>query len=255
MAASLPRALRHTPRLTVLRRTGSTNDDARALLADGPDRDAAVLALRQTRGRGRVGRRFASPRGGVYLSLALPLSAPPDPTALTFAAAVATACAIEEATGVPCAIKWVNDLWLGGKKCGGILTEGVWDETGQPLGAVIGIGVNLKGRLPSALAPIATTLKSHTKRPLSVYPFAASLLSLLRTWLKEPASAVMEAYRARFCLGGRRVEVQDGACRYPATVEGLGEDGSLLVVDDGGARHRLAAGEVTLHGSPSPDSF
>lgn len=125
----------------------STNDTAKRLLSEGAIRDVAyVVAAEQTGGRGTRGRTWASPRGaGIYLSVvhAAQGHAWPVTTAFTHSAAVACVEALRERTGVAVGIKPVNDLYVAGRKLGGILTETV--VTGQCLEAIItGIGINVR---------------------------------------------------------------------------------------------------------------
>ena len=148
---SLLRAFAGTGRRVVFfRETGSTNADLYALADAGATAGTLVVAETQTGGKGRRGRRFSSPAGGVYFSLllrpTLPLS---EAAGLTGAVAVAVARVLERETGLSVGIKWVNDLYLNGKKAVGILSEAVADlETGLPRFVVVGVGINLRGTLP-----------------------------------------------------------------------------------------------------------
>jgi BirA family biotin operon repressor/biotin-[acetyl-CoA-carboxylase] ligase len=103
----------------------STNSVLKDLAAGGAREGTVVAAITQTAGRGRFGRSFYSPAdSGVYFSVLLrPGVGAPDATLLTTAAAVAVARAVEDVTGAPARIKWVNDVYCGGKKVCGILTE------------------------------------------------------------------------------------------------------------------------------------
>jgi BirA family biotin operon repressor/biotin-[acetyl-CoA-carboxylase] ligase len=124
----------------------STNDEAARLRGAGAGPRTAVVATRQTAGRGRAGRSFASPPGGLYVSLLVP-AAPGDlPGPLTAAIALAAAEAIEDSSDLAVAIKWPNDLWVAGLKVGGILLE-----AGGPGDLVVaGVGINIE-RVPDGL--------------------------------------------------------------------------------------------------------
>ena len=125
---------------TVLVQAHSTNDEAKALLLRGAPHGAAVLAFSQTGGRGRLNREFSSTQGGLYLSFIYKKPMPTQIAALTFTAALACADAIESLCSVKVGLKWVNDLFVAGKKVGGILTEGViCPETGEMLGAMFAV--------------------------------------------------------------------------------------------------------------------
>ena len=128
--------------------TASTNDIAKQLAGDGAPDGTVVLADQQFRGRGRQGRSFASPAGvGLYMSLLLrPQVAISCLPQLTLLAAVATAEAIEEVSFLPVELKWPNDILIGKKKAGGILTESFLQANQSPV-AVVGIGINVNTTL------------------------------------------------------------------------------------------------------------
>ena len=129
-----------------LTQTDSTSSEARRRLLAGEMPPFALSALRQTAGRGRQGRAFFSPEGGVYLTVALPTDALPvtEAVPLTVRAAVSVAESIEAQAGLSLGIKWVNDLYFRGKKVAGILAEAVTDpETGRLRAILVGVGINL----------------------------------------------------------------------------------------------------------------
>ena len=130
--------------IVVFNETSSTNDHATLRGRQGAAGGLVIFAERQTAGRGRFGRPWASAsHRGLWFSLllrpALPVSAWPR---LTTWAAVSLAAAIEDSLGLAAAIKWPNDIYLGGRKVAGILAESGTDSAGQPF-AVVGIGVNV----------------------------------------------------------------------------------------------------------------
>ena len=122
----------------------STSSEARRLLRDGRCAPFLVVADSQSEGRGRQGKSFLSPKGGLYMSIALP-APEKNAVSITTRACVALARAIRSLTGEDVKIKWVNDIWLGDRKVAGILTEAVGDENGNVYSVIIGIGVNLFG--------------------------------------------------------------------------------------------------------------
>lgn len=167
----------------------------------------AVTAESQTRGRGRYGRNFHSPRGsGLYLSILLPYR---ETDRLTVRAAAAVITAIEEVTGIAPDVKWVNDLYLGGRKIAGILAEALVDETGNPGAVILGVGINLTeppGGYPEEIRGTAGALLSPALRSaLSGQAFALlkkSLTAALLDKLKELGSlggeeAQIALYRSR----------------------------------------------------------
>ncbi|MDR1131525.1 MAG: biotin--[acetyl-CoA-carboxylase] ligase, partial [Oscillospiraceae bacterium] len=142
--AALPAGYQSCP-VSVLSVTDSTNTQAKKLAADGARHGTLLLAEEQTAGRGRSGKRFFSPRGlGLYMSVILrPDAATVSPRLVTLAAAVSVCRAVEALTGLEPRIKWVNDVYLDGKKICGILTEAVMDmESGGIDSIIVGVGVN-----------------------------------------------------------------------------------------------------------------
>lgn len=217
------------PRLH-LRATGSTNDRARELAAQGAPHGALVTAAEQTAGRGRQGRVWTAPAGRALLcSLVLR----EFDALLSLAAGVAVA----QTAGSGAVIKWPNDVVLGGRKVAGILVEGRPQEGW----AVLGIGVNVAvapDDFPPELRDRAGTLG---RSPADVEPTLAALLAALEHWLAAPPAAVLHAVRERDALRGHPV-------RW-ATGSGVGagiDDAGRLLVDTGSAVMALDAGEVHL---------
>src|SRR5262249_21329770 len=130
----------------------STNRVAYKLAADGAAEGEVVLAETQTRGKGRLGRSWFSPPGlNLYLSVILrPKLAPSDAPLLTLVSAVALADTVQRFLGMSPAIKWPNDILVGGKKLAGILTESSVDSQRLHF-VVVGIGVNLN--MPASMLP------------------------------------------------------------------------------------------------------
>lgn len=145
-----------------LEEVDSTNNYARKLIENGEEEGALVLARKQTQGRGREGRNWISPEGGLYMSLVLK---PPLPvkelSLMTLLTAVAVLEAIEDLTLLKCQVKWPNDLLLEGKKVCGILTESkVMGEAVEYV--VVGIGINVNSSIEGLNADLpypATSLK------------------------------------------------------------------------------------------------
>lgn len=247
MNTSFDTLLREFPdRLTVLSETRSTNDDLRRLCLDGAPHGAAVLAEKQTGGRGRMGRAFASEKGGVYLSYLVRGERAADPAALTITAAVAVGDAIADATGLKCGIKWVNDLLLDGKKCCGILAEGVYDgNTPLPCGAIVGVGINVANTLPPSLSEIATTLTAAAGHPVAPVKVARALLCRMKEHFAPEAPFPIDVYTARCVTVGHTVTVQKGDETFSAEAVGIAPDGALLLRRDG-REETLGWGEIRL---------
>jgi len=219
-----------TPRLH-LRVTDSTNDRAKALAAAGAPHGTLVTASEQRAGRGRQGRTWTAPAGRALL---LSLVLRDWPAVLPLAAAVAVA----DVAGADAAIKWPNDVLLGGGKVAGILVEGRPQEGW----AVLGIGLNVAVReddLPVELRGRAATLGLE---PRAIEPVLAALLGALGSRLAEDPEALLDAFRARDALLGRDVRWQHGA----GVAAGVDAGGRLLVDLRDGTRAALDAGEVHL---------
>lgn len=221
-------------RVEVFDETPSTNDVCRRALAAGAEKCLAVAA-RQSGGRGRRGRAFFSPPGGLYMSVALP--AAPDELGLTCRAAVAAAEAVAAVTGIECGIKWVNDLCYEGKKVCGILCEQAGDH------AIVGIGVNL---IPAPLPPELEARVGFLDCGDVREPLAAAIARALL--LRDPADrGFMEAYRRRSVVLGREVTCVVGTERFPARALEIADDGALVVLGPNG-RETLRWGEVSVRG-------
>lgn len=218
-AVSAEDILRRLPRnapfdIVAIPRVKSTNSEAQRLALAGAVEGTVVVAGEQTAGRGRHGRSFYSPSGtGLYLSVVLrPVLAADKGQALTTMGAVACATAIEELTGCEASIKWVNDVFCGGRKVGGILTEARMDiESGCLDYVVLGVGVNVcrpRGGFPSELESVAGFVSDCDIRA----ELAASFLSnFWRLYRQLPACAHWQEYRDRcFVLGQSVVVSRDG---------------------------------------------
>jgi BirA family transcriptional regulator, biotin operon repressor / biotin---[acetyl-CoA-carboxylase] ligase len=256
-ALELQRARLGHPRLH-LRRTGSSNERARALAQAGAPHGTLVTAAEQTAGRGRQGRRWSAPAGdALLLSLLLRDGAragTPLPAPLALAAAVAVCDAVEQlGSSERPQIKWPNDIVLarssvaaaGGAprsptltKLAGILIEGRPQEGWS----VLGIGLNAAVRVPELPPELHATAASLELPRAQIEPLLARLLRALERRLAEPAPAVLDAWGARDALRGRDVSWAAGRGR----AAGIDAAGRLLVALPGGRRAALDAGEVHL---------
>lgn len=232
----------------------STNRLGIDLAREGAPEGTAVVAERQTSGRGRLGRTWESPaRVNLYLSVVLrPALSPVEVPRLTLAAAVAVADAIAATTGLRPGIKWPNDVLLGGRKACGILTE-LEAEAERVRFVVVGIGVNLNAReedFPPELRAKATSLAIELGRPVDRPAFAGALLGALERVYGEMLRGGFPGVRARYeswhVLPGRLVTV-DGVPPVEGLVRGIDDEGALIVEAADGTR-RVLSGEVTLRG-------
>ena len=223
--------------VTVMEEIPSTNTALKEMAS--PPVGTTLIAARQTGGRGRLGRSFHSPEGGLYLSVLIP---PTD--AVTCRAAVAAARAIESLCGAKIDLKWVNDLYLNGRKVAGILAEGVFSPDGTLIAVVLGIGINVGVTdFPAELTSIATSLGNEGFR-LTREDVAAAFLNELEMALRDVTA--MDEYRRRNLVVGREVTVLRGSDAYTAIVEAITDEGHLVVTDENKNTHTLSSGEVSV---------
>ena len=230
----------------------STNTRAReyARLAMENDAlsDAVFIAEKQTAGRGRRGRSFLSPEGGIYASFLFFGGAEAlDISSLTARAAVVAAGAIESFCKVKIDIKWVNDLYINGKKVAGILTEGEFDENGKLRYFIVGMGINVyKIDDFERILPIATTLEDEIcERPNKEKILAELIRGMREELLCQGSAEMLSEYRKRCNLIGRRVTVMRGEEMYEALVLSVKDDYALEVRFDSGKIVSLNSGEVS----------
>lgn len=224
----------------------STNDVARKMAENGAREWSVVLADSQTMGRGRQGRHFHSPEGtGLYMSLVLrPKN--PDPAPITAAAAVAVAETLEELSGRSALIKWVNDVFMDGRKVCGILAEAATARDGRLEHVVLGIGVDLaapQGGYPRELENVAGWVFSAGE-VWSREAAAAGILCRFRQLYQDGAD-LYERYKSRCFVLGKAVTVL-GAVPRLATAMELDENFHLIVRMDDGSVKALDSGEVRV---------
>ncbi len=228
----------------------STNDLALRLTEIPVPEGTVIVAETQSAGRGRLGRSWTSPQGGVWLSVILSPGLPPDRVPVVgLAAAVAAAQAIRETTGLHARLKWPNDVLVHGKKVVGVLAEatsgGEW--------VVVGIGINAniaQDALPEVSGYPATSLQVLVGHPID-------RMALLRALLREfdQGYAVLKSAGSRATLRRWRemADILDRAVRVEmpdGTVHGIAHDidetGALLVRCDDGAIRKVVAGDVRV---------
>ena len=239
--------------LTVLPTVPSTNALVREKANQGRPEGCIIIACEQTDGRGRYGRQFFSPvDSGVYLSLLLRPTAysPQQATCLTAAAAAAMCQAIEEVTGQQPGIKWVNDIFLRGKKVCGILTEAVVGlETGALDYMVLGAGVNLyppvKG-FPEEIQPIAGSVLERSC-PEAKNRLVGEFLNRFWDFYTHPeCRTYLEDYRSRSLAIGQNVTVLSAGKAVSAYAYGIDDDFRLLVRYENGDTEALSYGEIRI---------
>lgn len=228
----------------------STNTRAKALAAQGAVHGTLVCARSQTGGRGRFGRKFHSPdANGIYMSLILRPDLPAEKAVmLTSMTAVAAARAIERLADVQVQIKWVNDLYIAGKKVCGILCEsGVDFERGRLEYAVVGIGVNTaRAEFPDEIRDIATSVGNVCGKDISKNRLIAEICNCMEEMYDQlEDGSFMEESRRRSNVIGRNVVVLRGDERIPAKAIDIDDEGSLVVETSEGVVH-VHSGEVSV---------
>lgn len=231
----------------------STNTILRQQAEEGAPEGTVLAACQQTAGRGRRDHVFFSPPDtGLYLSFLLrPALSAQDALLLTTCAAASVALAIEECAGRPAQIKWVNDVFCGGKKVCGILTEGAIDlETGGLQYAIVGIGVNLfppEEGFPSHLPEAGSVFTCRPQGLEARSQLAGSILNhFFSFYPRIHDKPFFEAYRSRSFVLGQEITVLEGDRSHPAVALDLEEDFSLRVREPDGTIRSLSSGEVRI---------
>ena len=243
----------------------STNSLLKRYAAAGETGDMVIVAEEQTAGRGRRGRSVFSPKGsGLYMSFLLHPDAPiAEAASLTTVAAVAEAKAIEKVTGFETGIKWVNDIWILGKKVSGILTEAQSSvESGTLDYCIVGIGINLyepEGGFPEEIRDTAGAVytKGAKRENLKNDLTAALIEEFMSFYSRFPNKTYLDDYRKRcFCIGMDVTVVTadhaalkneaDAPDRIHAHVLGVDEDCHLHVRYKDGAEGFLSSGEISI---------
>ena len=248
-AGAIARAAGTDSPLFLFSEVGSTNDIAMALLKEGCPHLTAVAANAQRAGRGRAGRKFFSPAGtGVYVSVVIRnVGNYSDLLVVTPAAAVAAARAVEDVFGISTRIKWVNDLYLDGKKVCGILTQSLTDGEGKITGAVTGIGINVTGEMPEELKDKARSLKESVSEEERDRLIGRVIARLGEVSEQLSSREFMDEYRERSCVLGREVVFEKDNITMSGTAERIDDDGALYVrCRGGGSSVRINSGEISL---------
>ncbi len=234
----------------------STNDLAKEMAKNGAPEGTVIVSTAQTAGRGRLGRSFHAPAGlGLYFSVILRPDCPPEKLLhLTCAAAVAACNAVAACTGSRPKIKWTNDLVIGKKKLGGILTELSVSQAGMVDWAVIGIGINCLHRredFPPELQSIATSLLLSQNQAVSPGCLAAYLIQALyemRRELFRQKDAILQSYRQDCMTVGHSIVLLRGESRRYGTALDIDRNGGLVVRFDDGTVETVQSGEISVRG-------
>jgi len=229
----------------------STNDVVKELAAKGAKEGTVVLAETQTHGKGRIGRRWLSPKGGIWFSVILrPNISAKDSYQLTFMAAVAVAKTIRKMFKVNTEIKWPNDVLVNKRKVCGILTE--TSIRGDVVDfAVVGVGVNANVDLTSfseELRASVTSLDAEVKGVVDRERFLCALLEELENYyemvLQRRFALVLEEWKSLTTLFGTDVEVTSFEGRIKGVASGIDRNGALEVLLKNGTVRKISTGDV-----------
>ena len=223
----------------------STNNCCKRMLADGKQGTFLVTADRQTAGRGRQGKSFYSPAlTGVYFSLVIrPHSSLQNAVTATTAAAVAVCRSIERLTDRKPKIKWVNDVYLDGKKICGILTEAITNfEEGTVESVIIGIGINIKSDDFPDDVESAGCLGAGISRSRLIAEVTNELLNIA----VGDYESFIDYYRSHSLVIGQRIKFIQNGRVTPATAVAIDETGGLEVELENGEHTVLRSGEISI---------
>ena len=228
-------------RIEVEREIDSTNAALKRRALSEDIHGVALFAETQTAGRGRLGRVWVSPpKSNIYLSLGWRTGLEPLKLAgLSLAAGCAIGEGLERNFGLKMQLKWPNDLYLGGKKCGGVLIDLV-QSSNQDWTIVVGVGINVA--MPNSggndIDQPWTDLSSHSAVPLTRNEVGGQLLGalvpLLSSWQVGAFSQWRESWSRRDLMAGHQITVQQGNHSISGRADGVDQSGALRVVTNEG---------------------
>ncbi len=229
----------------------STNKVVKELGRQGEKEGFLLISEGQTEGRGRLGRSFFSPEGtGVYMSLLLrPKISPENATLITTAAAVSVCVALERLGAEKPEIKWVNDIFVNGKKVCGILTEGSIDGDGNLCFAVLGVGINMyspENGFPAELQGIAGGVFAERKDDLRNKFIAMFLDSFFGFYENLLNKSYISEYENRCFVIGKNVTFIRNGEKFNARSVGIDENCGLRMIFEDGHEEVLSTGEVSV---------
>ena len=218
---------------------GSTQDVARSLAEAGASEGTVVLAEEMKRGRGRGGRLWHAPPGGLWFTLILRPKSTSALNLLAILSSLSVARSVQELFGLDAKVKWPNDVVVEGRKLSGSLVEAKIQGS-SPAYALLGIGVNVNNSIPDDIGEIAISLKSVLKQSVSRTVLLCRILELLDLYysmlLAGMHNAITEEWKRVSIVIGRRVKVElDDNRVLVGTAINLNDRGSLLLELDSGA--------------------
>lgn len=240
-------------RLYVYDEVDSTNSIAKKIASEDAPHGTTVIADMQSAGRGRLGRSFISPSGkGIYVSILVrPTFSLEFASMITTAAAVAGAEAVETLSGHEVGIKWVNDLYMNGKKICGILTEASMGLEMQSLDyAIIGIGINIRSvgtSFDAELKKRASSIEDESGVKVDRNALCSKLLNRIEKYFATiEERGFLEEYRRRELLTGNMITANVGSESIKGVAEGIDDNANLIVRLENGELRHIGSGEANL---------
>ena len=242
-----------TKNIVVLETVNSTNAYAKELATAPFFSGTTVIANHQTNGRGRLGRDFFSPENtGIYMSILLdPKQIHLSSNLLTVAAGVAVCRVLQKLCPAQPAIKWVNDIFINGKKVCGILAEGTYSAGSQELSSVVvGIGINISTPdtvFPGELGNIAgSVFPENISRNQIIAGIINEFYSL---YMSSDSKSLIKEYESYQLILGKKISFSAKGEAYEGTAVSVNYEGNLIVVLDNGEEITLKSGEISLGSS------
>jgi len=236
------------------REVGSANDWAKELARMGAEEGTVAIAETQTAGRGRLGRKWISPRGGLWFSVVLrPKTSPSEAVGLVFVAGLVVAEVLQEKFGLKVETKWPNDVLVKGKKVCGILAE--MNTKGRTVNfVVLGFGLNanflVEQVFPKSLKKAATSLEKELGRKVQLEELFKAMLEKLESKYDQCGERglafLLVEWRKYAAFLGRKVEVRSGSEKLHGVALDVDDDGALVLRLEDGATKCLLAGDVSL---------
>ncbi len=247
----LAQYLNQKQNITIFDELDSTNNYLKKLGSQGEKDNQLVIALSQTGGRGRMGRSFYSPNGtGIYFSLLLyPEFSAEKSLFLTVMAAVSVAETVMKYNKNDVKIKWVNDIYIDGKKVCGILTEGAVNSDKMLEYAVVGIGINVvapENGFPDDIKDIATAIFPGKAENKIKEKIVAEVVNKFFDMYNGKDENYVKRYKEYSYLTGKEINIISGNNIRPATVIEINDDCHLIVKNENGEIEEISSGDVSV---------
>ncbi len=226
------------------RKVSSTNLIMKGKAQTSAEEFSVLIASEQTAGRGRLGRTFHSPKGtGIYMSILLSSEKDRNPLLITVDTAVCVARVLEKITGEKALIKWVNDIYIKGRKVCGILAEGAGERI------VLGIGINVfspKGGFPDDIKDRAGALFETKERYIKEKVIAELLNEFYNIYMNPIRDELLAEYKSRSMVMGKNILILRNGGEEAAVAVDINEDYSLVVKKENGEIENLSTGDVSI---------